>query len=62
MLEHQICGYISRTALRVCDEVCWMKRGRRSKGETWWWNGEVKEAVSRKYNAQGDESEQYWGE
>ena len=30
--------------LKVCDEVC-EKKGRRSKGETWWWNEEVKEAV-----------------
>ena len=28
-----------------------MKRGRRSKGDTWWWNEEVKEAVSRKKEA-----------
>ena len=28
--------------------MCWNKKGRRSKGDTWWWNDEVKEAVSRK--------------
>ena len=33
--------------LMACVEVCWKKRGR-SKGDTWWWNEEVKEAVSRK--------------
>ena len=28
---------------------CMRRRcGRKSKGETWWWNEEVKEAVSRK--------------
>ena len=27
---------------------CVGKRGWRSKGDTWWWNEEVKEAVSRK--------------
>ena len=32
--------------LKVCDEVCGKKRGRRSKGYTWWWNEEVKEALS----------------
>ena len=26
----------------------WKEEGRRSKGDTWWWNEEVKEAVSRK--------------
>ena len=31
--------------------VCWKKIGRRSKGDTWWWNEEVKEAVSRKKEA-----------
>ena len=28
-----------------------MKRGRRSKGDIWWWNDEVKKAVSRKKDA-----------
>ena len=37
--------------LNACDEVCWKKRGRRSKGDTWWWNEQVKEAVSRKKEA-----------
>ena len=26
----------------ACDEVCERKRGRRSKGDTWRWNEEVK--------------------
>ena len=25
-----------------CDEVCGKKRWRRSKGDTWWWNEEMK--------------------
>ena len=29
--------------LRACDEVCGKKRGRRSKGDTYWWNEVVKE-------------------
>ena len=28
--------------------MCGMKRGRRSKGDTWWCNEEMKEAVSIK--------------
>ena len=35
--------------LAACDEVCWKKR--RSKGDTWCWNKEVKEAVLRKKEA-----------
>ena len=35
----------------ACDEVYGKKRWRRSKGDTWWWNEEVKEAVSRKKEA-----------
>ena len=38
-------------ALKACDEVCGKKRGRRSKGDNWWWKKEVKEAVSRKKDA-----------
>ena len=36
---------------KACDEVCWKKSERRSKGDTWWWNEEVMEAVSRKKEA-----------
>ena len=35
----------------ACNEVCGKKCGRRSKGDTWWWNEEVKEAFSRKKEA-----------
>ena len=41
-------GHFKDEVLKACDEVCRKKRGRRSKGDTWWWNEEVKEAVSRK--------------
>ena len=43
-------GHIKDGVLKACDEKCWKKRGR-SKGDTWWWNEEVKEAVSRKKDA-----------
>ena len=41
----------SEKGLRVCfecDEVYGKKRGWNSKGDTWWWNDEVKEELSRK--------------
>ena len=34
--------------LKACDEVCGKKKGRRDRGDTWWWNEEVKEAIARK--------------
>ena len=34
--------------LKTCDDVCYKKMEWRSKGDKWWWNEEVKEAVSRK--------------
>ena len=37
--------------LRACDGVCGKKKGKGSKGDTRWWNEEVKEAVSRKKDA-----------
>ena len=37
--------------LKACDEVCGKKRGKRSKGDKWWHNEEVKEAVSKKEEA-----------
>ena len=36
--------------LKACD-VCGKKSGRRNKGDTWGWNEEVKESVSRKKDA-----------
>ena len=39
-------GNFKDGASKVCDEVCGKKRGRRSKGDTWWWTEELKEPVS----------------
>ena len=44
-------GHFKDGVLEACDEMCGKKRGRRSKGDTWWWNEEVKESVSRKKDA-----------
>ena len=44
-------GHFKDGVLEACHEVCVKKRGCRSKGDTWWWNEEVKEAVSRKKEA-----------
>ena len=42
-------GHFKNGVLEACDEMCGKTRGRRSKGDTWWWNEVVKEAVlSRK--------------
>ena len=43
-------GHFKDGILRAFDEVCGKKRGGR-KGDAWWWNEEVKEAVSRKKEA-----------
>ena len=39
-------GRFKDGVLKACDEVCGKKRGTRSKGDTWWWNEDVEEAVS----------------
>ena len=41
-------GHFKDGGLKACDEMCEKKRGRRTKGDIWQWNEEVKEAVSRK--------------
>ena len=38
-------GHFKDWILGACNEVCGKKWGRRSKGDTWWWNEEVIEAV-----------------
>ena len=44
-------GHFKDGVLEACDEVCGKKMGRRCKGDSWWWNGEMKEIVSRKKEA-----------
>ena len=41
-------GHYKDGILKACDEACGKKRGRRSKGDTWWWNEEMKEADKKK--------------
>ena len=31
--------------LQACDEGCGKKKGRRNRGDTWWWNEEIKKAI-----------------
>ena len=49
--EPNLLGHFKDGILKACDEVCGNKRGRRSKGDTRWWNDEVKKAASRKKNS-----------
>ena len=44
MGKFQGCGF------KACDDVCGKKRVSRI-GDAWWWNEEVKKAVSRKKDA-----------
>ena len=37
-------GHFKDRVLMACDE----KRGRKSKGDTWWWNEEVRETISKR--------------
>ena len=37
--------------LRACDEVCGKTRGKSIRGDTWWWNDQVKEAITRRKDA-----------
>ena len=34
--------------LQACDEVCEKMKGRRNRGNTWWWNEQVKEVIQHK--------------
>ena len=40
-------GNIKEGILKACDEVCGKRKEgmKRSKGDAWWWNEEVKEEV-----------------
>ena len=45
-------GHFKDGVLEACDDVCGDKGGGgRSKGDTWWWNEDVKEVISRMKDA-----------
>ena len=44
-------GCFQTGVLQACDETCGKTKGRRDRGDTWWWNEEVKEAIARKKDA-----------
>ena len=33
---------------KVAEKVCGRSKGGKKRGETWWWNAEVAEAIKRK--------------
>ena len=48
---HKIYGNASRAVITACAEVCGKTRHRRNRGDSWWWNEDVKEAIARKKDA-----------
>jgi len=50
-LDLWICGNPSRMVLTACDELCEKMLVRRDRGNTWWWNEGVKDALARKKKA-----------
>ena len=46
--------------LMACDEVCGKKKGRKDRGDTWWWNKDVQEiiAIRRKHIRNGAKTSQ----
>ena len=47
-MAQYLLGHFKDGVLKACDEVCWRKSGSKSEGDAWWWDEEVKEAVSMK--------------
>ena len=41
-------GFFKHGVLAACDGVCGEEGGRRSKGDAWWWDKELKETISGK--------------
>ena len=48
MLMHPIYGILLKIVAIACEEVCGKKKDRRSHGDTWSWNEEVKKAIQQK--------------
>ena len=41
-------GSCKNEVLQVCDELRGKTKARESRGNTWWWNEQVKDAIDRK--------------
>ena len=46
--DQDLWGSYCKDLLQACDEVCGRKKGRADRGNTWWWNDEVKGVISDK--------------
>ena len=49
--ESELWSSFKESVLKACDEICGVTRTRKSRGNTWWWNEEVKAAVANKKKA-----------
>ena len=41
-------GSYENGVLRACDELCAKTKAKEDRGNTWWWNEQVKDAMDRK--------------
>ena len=44
-------GSYKNGVLKACDELCGKTKARGDRGNTWWWNEQVKDAIDRKKKA-----------
>ena len=44
-------GSYTNRVLQACDELCGKTKGRGDRGNTWWWNEQVRDAIDRKKKA-----------
>ena len=44
-------GSYKKGVLQVCDELCGKTKGRGDRGNTWWCNQQVRDAIDRKKKA-----------
>ena len=44
-------GSYKKGILQACDELCGKTKGRGDRGNTWWWNEQVRDAIDRKKKA-----------
>ena len=44
-------GSDKKRVLHACDELCGKTKGRGDRGNTWWWNEQVRGAIDRKKKA-----------
>ena len=50
-VSRDLWGSYKKGVLQACDELCGKTKRKGDRGNTWWWNKQVRDAIDRKKKA-----------